>query len=370
MTRRTKILGVILLVVLVALSGLVLVLGHDSPCAPAPALAANAQAMKAAVYRCYGPPEVVKIEAIEKPTLEDDRVLVKVRAASINPLDWHYVRGQPFIMRADIGVGVPKDVRLGVDFAGTIESVGKNVKRFKPGDEVFGARGGALAEYITVHQDRVIALKPAGLTFQQAAAVPVAALTALQGLRDHGRLQPGQKVLINGASGGVGTFAVQIAKSFGADVTGVSSTRNVELVRSLGADHVIDYTREDFTQGAQRYDLIFDCVGNHPLLDDKRVLLPHGIYIGIAGGGPEDQGLFGPLGGMLKIVVLAPFVSQKLETFEADLNAKDLALLRDLLVSGKVTPVVDRSFKLAQTAEAIRYLEQGHARGKVIVTMD
>ena len=221
--------------------------------------------MKAIVHRCYGSADVLKFEEIAKPIAADDEVLVKVRAASVNPLDWHYMSGTPYIMRMSSGLGAPENMRMGVDFAGIVEAVGKNVKRFKPGDEVFGGRTGALAEYVAVREDRTLALKPSNLSFEQAAAIPVAAITALQGLRDKGRLQPGQKVLINGASGGVGTFAVQIAKSFGAEVTGVCSTRNVEMVRSIGADHVIDYTKQNFTEGAQRYDLILDNVGNHSL---------------------------------------------------------------------------------------------------------
>ena len=227
--------------------------------------AARGGLMKAIVYCDYGPADVLKFEDIEKPTPGDNQVLVRVHAASVNPLDWHYMRGTPYIVRADAGLRKPKVTRLGVDYAGTVEAVGSNVKRFKPGDEVFGGRSGAFAEYVSVLEDRAVVLKPANLTFEQAASVPVAAVTALQGLRDKGRIQPGQTVLINGASGGVGTFAVQIAKSFGADVTGVSSTRNLDLVRSIGADHVIDYTQEDFTKGALRYDLILDCVGNHSL---------------------------------------------------------------------------------------------------------
>src|ERR1700704_922147 len=277
MKLRYKILSVILILVAVGVVSLALSLSHDSPCGAAPSLPANAKLMKAIVYRCYGSPDVLRFEDIEKPTPADDQLLVKIRAASVNPLDWHYMRGTPYLVRADSGLGKPTDPRLGVDFAGTVEAVGKDVKRFKPGDEVFGGRFGAFAEYVAVREDRALALKPANVTFEQAASVPIAALTALQGLRDKGRIQPGQKVLINGASGGVGTFAVQIAKSFGAEVTGVCSTRNVALVRSIGADHVIDYTQEDFTKNGQRYDLIFDAVGNRSVSDYKRALSPNGI---------------------------------------------------------------------------------------------
>jgi NADPH:quinone reductase-like Zn-dependent oxidoreductase len=370
MSRSRKVLGGILILALVGLSVLALLLRHDSPCGVAPALAPGTQTMQAIVYRCYGPPEVVKLEQIAKPVPPDDRVLVRVRAASVNPLDWHYLRGNPYIMRLGVGMGKPEDIRLGVDFAGTVEAVGKDVKRFKPGDEVFGGADGSFAEYVTVRENRAIALKPANLTFEQAAALPVAAITALQALRDQGKLQPGQKVLINGASGGVGTFAVQIAKALGADVTGVSSTKNLSLVRGIGADSVIDYTKEDFTKSAQRYDLVLDCVGNRALLDFTHVLKPHGRYVGIGGGGPADGGFIGPLFGPLKQLLLSPFVSPKLVFFEADLNPKDLGVLADYAQSGKLTPVIDRRFKLAETAEAIRYLEQGHARGKVIVLVE
>lgn len=326
--------------------------------------------MKAIVHCAYGSADVLKFEDIEKPTPGDNEVLVRVRAASVNPLDWHYMRGEPSIMRLEAGLRVPQDIRLGVDYAGTVEAVGRNVKRFKPGDDVFGGRSGAFAEYVSAREDRAIVLKPANLTFEQAAAVPIAAITALQGLRDTGKIQPGQKVLINGASGGVGTFAVQIAKSFGAEVTGVTSTRNLDMVRSIGADQVIDYTREDFTKSAQRYDLIFDTVGNHPLLETRRVLKPNGIYIGIGGGGPNDQGFIGPLFGPIKEFLLSPFVSQKFVTFFAELNKEDLTVLSDLMQTGKVTPVIDRRYKLSEVPAAIRYLEEGHARGKVVIMLE
>jgi NADPH:quinone reductase-like Zn-dependent oxidoreductase len=326
--------------------------------------------MKAVVYTEYGSPDVLEIRDIKKPVPNDDQVLIKVRAASINPLDWHFMEGTPYIMRA-IGVGLrkPKDPRLGVDYAGTVEAVGKNVTQFKPGDEVLGGKSGAFAEYVCARADRAIVLKPANITFEQAASVPIAAITALQGLRDKGKIQPGQKVLINGASGGVGTFAVQIAKSFGAEVTGVCSTRNLDLVRSLGADHVIDYTKEDFTKGDQRYDLILDNVGTQPLSGFRRVLNPNGIFVMIGGGGPNDGGLIGPLGRPVKALLLSPFISQKMGMLMAELNKKDLTILGDLMQSGKVTPVIDRTYPLSQIAEAIRYLEQGHARGKVIIIM-
>jgi NADPH:quinone reductase-like Zn-dependent oxidoreductase len=331
----------------------------------------GASRIKAYFYRDYGSPDVLRLEEIEKPVPTDDQVLVRVRAASVNPLDWHFIEGTPYVMRA-MGVGFrkPKDTRLGVDFAGTVEAVGKNVTKFKPGDEVFGGRDGAFAEYVCVRESRAVALKPANVTFEQAASVPIAGITALQGLRDKGKVQPGQKVLINGASGGVGTFAVQIAKSFGADVTGVCSTRNVDLVRSIGADHVIDYTKEDFTKSDQRYDVMYDTVGNRSLLECRRVLTPKGKAVMIGGGGPGDQGLIGPLVGPIKLLMLSPFVSQEMGTFLAELNQKDLTFLADLMESGKVTPVIDKRYKLSELPQAIEYLEQGHARGKVVITAE
>jgi len=368
MTRTRKVLGVILILVAVMVLSLGIILSHDSACGPAPALPSNATPMKAIVHRCYGAPDVLKLEDIEKPTPEDNQVLVKVHAASINPLEWHYMRGKPYIMRMEAGLGAPTNPRFGVDYAGTVEAVGKDVKRFKPGDEVFGGRTGALAEYVAVREDRAIVLKPANVTFEQAASVPIAAVTALQALRDKGRIQAGQKVLINGASGGVGTFAVQIAKSFGADVTGVCSTRNVDMVRSLGADRVIDYTKEDFTKGDQVYDLIVDNVGNHSLRDYTRVLKPKGIFVIV--GGPNEGSWIGAMTIPIKAKLLSPFVSQEMVFFLADLSPEDLTVLADLMQTGKMTPVIDRTYKLSETPAAIGYLEQGHARGKVVIDVE
>ncbi len=326
--------------------------------------------MKAIVYCDYGLPNL-KLQEIEKPTPADDQLLVRVRAASVNPYDWHFVEGTPKIMRL-MGVGLrkPKDTRLGVDFAGTVEAVGKNVTQFKPGDDVFGGRGGAFAEYICPRAYRAVAIKPENITFEQAASVNIAGITALQALRDKGNVQPWQKVLINGASGGVGTFAVQIAKSLGADVTGVCSTKNVDLVRSLGADHVIDYTKEDFAKGEQRYDVILDNVPNHSLSECRRILNPNGKYVMIGGGGPNDSRWIGPFGRVINTMILSPFVSQKMGMMMADPSQKDLAVLADMMQSGKVKPVIDRTYKLSEVPEAIRYLEQGHARGKVVITVD
>ena len=368
MTRRWKIVSGLLLLVLGALVSLALVLSHDSPCGTAPAVPANTPLMKAVVYRCYGSPEVVKLEDIAKPAPADDRVIVRVHAASLNPLDWHYMRGKPYIMRADAGIGAPEDIQMGVDFAGVVESVGKNVTRFKVGDAVFGARGGAFAEYLSVGESKSLALKPDNVTFEQAAAVPIAGLTALQALRDKGNLQRGQKVLINGASGGVGTFAVQIAKAMGAEVTGVCSARNTAMVQAIGADHVIDYTQEDFTKGSQRYDLIIDNVGSHTIAEYRRVLTPKGALVMV--GGPSDGPWIGPLSASIKALFVSPFVSQRLMFILAQSNQADLGTLRDLMQSGKVTPVIDRRYKLNETADAIRYLELGRARGKVVIAVE
>jgi NADPH:quinone reductase-like Zn-dependent oxidoreductase len=327
--------------------------------------------MKAIVYRNYGSPDVLRLEDIEKPVPDDNQILIKVRAASVNPLDWHYMEGTPYIARLmAFGLLTPKVTRLGVDYAGTVEAVGRNVTQFKPGDDVFGGRNGAFAEYVCVLADRAVVLKPANLTFEQAASVPIAAITALQGLRDKGKVQPGQKVLINGASGGVGTFAVQIAKALGADVTGVCSTRNVEMVRSLGADRVIDYTKEDFTKGEQRYDVILDNVGNHSLSECRRMLNPEGKYVLIGGGGLNDGRWSGPFPRLIKAIVLSPFVSQDMGMMLAELNKKDLTILGDLMQAGKVTPLIDRRYRLSEVPEAIRYLEDGHARGKVVITVE
>src|SRR5947208_8774543 len=333
--------------------------------------AAPTTPMKAIVYCDYGL-DNLKLQDIEKPAPTDDQLLIRVRAVSVNPYDWHFIEGTPKIMRA-MGVGLrkPKDTRLGVDFAGTVEAVGKNVTQFKPGDEVFGGRGGAFAEYVCPRATRAVALKPASVSFEDAASVNIAGITALQALRDKGKVQPGQKVLINGASGGVGTFAVQIAKSLGADVTGVCSTRNVDLVKSLGADHVIDYTKEDFTKGAERYDVILDNVGNHSLSECRAVLTPNGKYALIGGGGADEQGFLGGLGKALWAMVFSKFINETLGMKTTDMNQKDLTILADMMQSGKLKPVIDRTYKsLAEIPDAIRYLEQGHARGKVVITVD
>jgi NADPH:quinone reductase-like Zn-dependent oxidoreductase len=368
MKLRYKILGAIGVVVVVSVAALAILLSHDSPCNIGPAVSAEKPSMKAIVYRCYGGPEVLKLESIAKPIPADDRVLVKIQAASVNPLDWHYMQGKPYVMRSGSGIGAPTSVRIGSDFAGTVEAVGKSVKRFKAGDEVYGDGDGAFAEYLSVSENGAMALKPANMSMEQAAAVPIAGITALQALRDKGRIQPGQKVLINGASGGVGTFAVQIAKAYGAEVTGVCSGRNAEMVKSIGADRVIDYTKEDFAAGSERYDLIIDNVGNRSLAEYRRVLKRDGSLVIV--GGPSDNSWLGPLTGLLKSVLTSPFVSQKMIFMLAQANKDDLEVLSDLMQTGKLTPVVDKRYKLSETAQAISYLEQGHARGKVIVDLD
>ena len=327
--------------------------------------------MKAIVYRQYGSPDdVLELADIDKPVVNDNDVLVRVHAAAVNPADWHLVRGEPYIARLQLGLRKPKDTVLGCDVAGQAEVVGKNVSAFQPGDEVFAssfAHGhGALAEYVRI-PDELLALKPANLSFEQAAAVPLAALTALQGLRDHGRIAPGHKVLIIGASGGVGTFAVQIAKAFGAEVTGVCSTRKVDMVRSIGADQVIDYTQEDFTRSGKRYDLIFQLAGTRSPSDCRRSLTTKGTLVLASG---ESGGRWiGPVARIIRALLLSPFVSQKMASFTVKPNSKDLQTLKELIESGKVTPVIDRTHPLTEVPEAIRYVEEGHTQGKVVVTL-
>jgi len=323
--------------------------------------------VKAIVYTEYGQPDVLQLTDVPKPAPREDEVLIRIRAASVNPLDWHYMRGTPYLVRLGGGLRRPSITRLGVDVAGRVEAVGGKVTQFQPGDDVFGWCKGAFAEYVCTSQDAV-APKPGRTTFEQAAAVPVAAFTALQGLRDTGRLQAGQKVLINGAAGGVGTFAVQIARWLGADVTGVSSTRNLDLVRSIGAHHVTDYTEVNFTQERERYNLVFDLAGNHSLTDLRRALAADGTLVLV--GGPDNGRWLGPLMDPLKAVALSPFVIQKLRPFLAHLRKDDLIVLRDLLEAGTVTPVVDRTYPLRDVPDAIRYLEEGHARGKVVIAME
>jgi NADPH:quinone reductase-like Zn-dependent oxidoreductase len=323
--------------------------------------------VKAAIRGRFGPPVVVELREIDKPVPEDNEVLVRVRAASLNMADWYDVAGKPYVGRMQMGLRKPKTDRLGVDYAGTVEAVGKDVTEFRPGDEVFGGRNGAFAEYVCVREDRGVVPKPASLTFEQAAAVPVAALTALQGLRDKGKLQSGQKVLINGASGGVGTFAVQIAKALGAEVTGVCSTRNVDIARSLGADHVIDYTQEDFTRSDRRYDLMLDIAGSRSWSECRRVLNPKATVVIV--GGPKTNRLIGPLDHVVKLCLAGLRSSQKVLFFITKFNKADMVVLRELLESGKVTPVIDRRYELSDIADALRYLGEGHAQGKIVLAV-
>ena len=323
-----------------------------------------------AIFSCEYGVENLQLQEIEKPTPKDNEVLVRVRAASINPVDGHLIRGA-WLMRPMSGMRKPKNTRFGTDFAGVVEAVGKDVSNFKPGDEVFGAKNGAVAGYICVNADRAVVMKPANVTFEQAGSVGVAGLTALQGLRDKGHIQAGQKVLVNGASGGVGTFAVQIAKSFDAEVTGVCSTRNVDLVKSIGADRVIDYTKEDFTKTDQRYDMIYDLVGNHSFSERRNILKPNGICVlaGVGGAGLHP-GMWGRVLRNFATAFKSNFTSQKFVTYIAKLTKDDLNVLRDLMQSGKVAPVIDRTYKMSETQAALRYLEEGHAHGKVVITIE
>ncbi len=322
--------------------------------------------MKAIIYTKYGPPDVLELKEVEKPIPRDDEILVKVHAASVNAADWRLLRADPFLARLHSGLLKPKYKILGADIAGRVEAVDRNVKQFKPGDEVFGdifeCGLGGFADYVCASENALV-LKPANISFEEAAAVPLAALTALHGLRDKGHIQPGQKVLINGASGGVGTFAVQIAKSFGAEVTAVCSTRNLDMARSLGADHVIDYTKEDFTQNGQRYDLIIAANGYHSIFDYKRALSPKGIYV-MTGGS---------LAQMFQAMLLGPWISmtgsKKMGSLASKPNQKDLVFMKELLTAGKVKPIIDRRYPLNEVAQAIRYLEEGHAKGKVVINL-
>jgi NADPH:quinone reductase-like Zn-dependent oxidoreductase len=322
--------------------------------------------VKAIVYREYGPPDVLRCEEIEKPAPGDSEVLLQVRAAALNPYDWHFMRGEPYAIRLMAGIGKPKNKRLGADVAGIVETAGRSVTQFKPGDAVYGLCQGAFGEYVCTAESKLVK-KPDGMTFEQAASIPIAGLTALQSLRDKGKIQPGQSVLINGASGGVGTFGIQIAKALGANVAGVTSTRNVELVRSIGADEVIDYSRQDFTKSNQRFDLILDCVGNYSFAECCRVLNPKGKIVGA--GGKTDNWMLKPIGRMITSAVQSLFVSQKQLSIFAKMNQADLLAISELVTSGKVTPVVDRRCKLDELPEAMRYLEEGHARGKVVMVI-
>ncbi len=322
--------------------------------------------MKAIVYDEYGPPEVLRYADVDPPLIGDDEVLIRVRAAALNPMDWHFMRGTPYALRLQAGLKQPKKTRLGVDVAGRVEATGRRVRRFKPGDEVFGACEGAFAELASARES-ALCRKPAGVAFEQAAAVPIAGLTALQGLRDKGRLHRGQSVLINGAAGGVGTMAIQIARALGARVTGVCSARNVDLVRSLGAEQVINYIKADFTRIGEHYDIVFDTIGNHSLIACREVLQPEGTCV-IVGG--RSGRWVAPLGRVIQAEILSRLVRQKFVALLAQARAEDLTTLGDMMTRGELTPVIDRQYRLAEVSTAIAYLEQGHARGKVVVTVD
>jgi NADPH:quinone reductase-like Zn-dependent oxidoreductase len=368
MTVKKRILIGVSVVFALAIVSLAIALSYDAPCPATVSVARDTQpTMKAVMQRCYGSPATLTLEDVARPTPAANQVLVRVRAAAVNPLDWHSVAGAPYLMRLGNGLGRPDDPSTGVDYAGTIEAVGQEVTRFKVGDRVFGGRGGAFAEYIVAREDRGIAPIPADMSFEDAAAIPIAGVTALQALRDHGHIQPGQKVLINGASGGVGTFAVQIAKSFGAEVTGVCSTRNIELVRSLGADHVVDYKHEDFTTAGKRYDLIIDNVGNHSPSALRRALVPNGTVIIV--GAPKNGPWIGTFSGIIRGAVLSWFVDEKFQFFVARLNHDDLEFLAELASQGKMRSVIDRRYSLSEVPAAIEYLASWHARGKVVVSI-
>lgn len=364
MKLRYKIATAFAAVLASTIVALGIVISHDSPCTPPAAPAPGVETMRAVAYTCYGGPEVLGVAEVAKPAPGAGEVLVRVRRAAVNPLDWHYMRGSPYIMRLGSGLGAPARPRLGVDFAGTVEAVGDGVTRFQPGDDVFGGKFGAFAEYVVLDADGPLAPRPAGLDFDHAAGVPIAALTALQALRDHGRVQPGQKVAINGASGGVGTFAVQIAKAMGAEVTGICSARNADLVRALGADQVIDYKQSDYTRSGQRWDVIIDNVGNQPLLANRRALTDAGIYVMV--GGPAGDWL-GPMWRPLRAMLIDPFVGQEMGMMMAQQSRDDLATLASMLASGQLETVIDRRFALEDIAAAISYSETGRARGKIII---
>ncbi|MDJ0710621.1 MAG: NAD(P)-dependent alcohol dehydrogenase [Woeseiaceae bacterium] len=367
MKLRYKITNGIVAILGVATLALAGTLSYTSECTPAPDVAAGADTMKAVVSRCYGGPDALEFLDVEKPKPGPKDVIVKVAAAAVNPLDYHYMRGSPYLMRLSGGIGKPSDPRMGVDFAGVVVEVGDDVTRYAVGDEVFGGRSGAFAEYLVIPEDRAIATKPENVSFDEAAAIPVAAITALQALRDHGRLAPGEKVLVNGASGGVGTYAVQIAKALGAEVHGVCSTRNVEMVRALGADHVFDYKSENYTESDNEYDLIVDMVGSQSLNANRRVLKPEGRMVLV--GGPKGNWV-APFWPPLKAMMLSPFVDQDIGMMLAILTGSDLEYLANLMADGRLTSQIDTHYPLSDTADALRYLETHRARGKVIIAMD
>jgi NADPH:quinone reductase-like Zn-dependent oxidoreductase len=362
-----RILAGLTATMVLALGVLALLVSHDSPCEPAPPLDADSTGMTAVMQRCYGGPDVLTVETIAKPVVAEGEVLIRVHAASVNPLEKHYLYGTPYLVRLSNGFNAPQSHRAGTDLAGVVEAVGAGVTRFKPGDEVFGAADGAFAEYVVRRESGGLALKPANLSFEQAAALPVAAITALQALRDKARLQPGQHVLINGASGGVGSFAVQLAKAMGATVTAVCSGRNAEMVRALGADHVIDYTQQDYTQGDTRFDAIVDMIGNHSLAAMLGVIEPEGVLVLV--GSARMNNWWGPLVRPLNAIVRSYFASQRLEPLLASISADDLTELARYAEAGQLTAHIDRRYPLAEVADAIRYQETGRTRGKTVINV-
>ena len=353
-----------------AIGTLMAVTAHDSPCpAPTPLAEASADTMRSIAHRCYKIPEGLALVRKPIPMPKEGQVLIKVHASSVNPAEWYGASGQPLLVRLGGGIGSPKDDRIGYDMAGVIEAVGPGVSRFQPGDEVFGGVGGALSEYALGREQGAIVRKPENLSFDEAAAIPIAAITALQGLRDHGHLKAGQKVLVNGASGGVGTYAIQIAKAMGAEVTGVCSTRNVELVRSLGADHVIDYTKENFTRADTRYDVILDNVGNHGYFALEKITQPEGYIVSV--GGSKSNPWLGPITRVFLVRSVAQhFVDPKLPFYIADVNAEDLEVLAGWVREGKLRSVIDRRYPLEQVGAALDYIGSQRARGKVVVILD
>ncbi len=364
MKLRYRILSGIAIVLLLAIAVLAVALSYSADCEPVAEAGVGTGTMRAIVQPCYGDPEVLELATVEKPVPGELEVLVRVYAASVNPLDWHYLRGEPYVMRLSSGIGTPSESRLGVDFAGTVEAIGQGVTRFKPGDEVFGGRTGAFAEYVVVGEDRGIAKKPGNVSFEEAAGVPIAGLTALQALRDAGGIEAGDKVLVNGASGGVGPFAVQLGKVFGAAVTGVASAKNRELVLGLGADRFIDYRTTDYTAEEGEWDLIVDNVGNQSLRANMRVMAPDGVLVMVGGG---DGNWIGPLLRPLSALVVNPFVEPHFAPFLARITGEDLEFLAERMADGSITPVVDRRYTLEELPEAIRYSEEGHARAKIII---
>ncbi len=367
MKLRYKILCGFASIIVIALATLMVMISNNDACEKITQSEISGPSMRAALTRCYGSTDVISFEQVAKPQPAAGEVLVRVKAAAVNPLDWHQMRGSPYLMRLGSGLGKPKTAEFGVDFAGVVESVGDGVTQFAPGDEVFGGWGGAFAEYLVMPANRAIVKKPPSVSFAEAAAIPIAGLTAIQALVNEGGLQPDQRVLINGASGGVGTFATQIATAMGAHVSGVCSTRNVEMVKGLGADQVFDYKKEDYTQSGQQFDLIVDLVGNHSVAANRSLLTPNGALVIV--GGPKGD-WFAPMKNALVAAFTQPFVDQKLGMFIARLNQEDLTQLAEMMTAGEVRTRIDRTYKLDDLADAVRYSESGRARGKIIIEIE